>query len=539
MCAQFGELYAPSERNFETALIALNSLQSNAATIAAWTASRKDGTFDWKQEMLHHINAVGIDLKALSVIHVAGTKGKGSTCAFVESILRASGHRTGLYTSPHLIDVRERIRVDGKSVEKEIFAENFWLVWDKLAAARCDKFPSLPPFFRFITLIAFRIFEISKVDASIIEVGIGGRTDATNVFETPVVTGISSLGFDHMNVLGNTLPEIAFEKAGIMKTGIPAFTVPQLPEALQVIEERAGVVEAPLCVTPPLEQYYPQGTVLGLNGIHQQYNAALAIALSQVWLTSSPNSKLQTAKLQTAKLQPTAPDYNPRKNNYLASFAHPSLPLFFTQGLADTKWAGRAQILRLPDHPNLTLYVDGAHTPESAEVCAEWFASSLDKTPPTLPSTPSHFPANSFTSPSPSSTPSSTSQEAINVFVFHCGRGRTPATLLKPITSHPRLSSAFQHAVFPTFAIFPNTAATLTKILYNDNDPAWQKQIVQMWQDMSGMQEGSCQLHTCVADGIDSIKKIASSHPNSRVNVLVTGSLYLVGAVLQVCKVEV
>eukprot|EP00026_Physarum_polycephalum_P006160 Phypoly_transcript_06201.p1 GENE.Phypoly_transcript_06201~~Phypoly_transcript_06201.p1 ORF type:complete len:486 (+),score=72.23 Phypoly_transcript_06201:30-1487(+) len=465
MCALFSELYSPPERNFETALVALNSLQSNAATIAAWTASRRDGTFDWKQEMMHHINAVGIKLDTLSVIHVAGTKGKGSTCAFVESILRASGHRTGLYTSPHLIDVRERIRIDGKAVTKEFFSEQFWLVWDKLAAGRNEKFPSLPPFFRFITLVAFRIFEISKIDASIVEVGIGGRTDATNVFDNPVVTGISSLGFDHMNVLGTTLPEIAFEKAGIMKCGVPAFTVPQLPEALDVIEERARTVEASLCVTTPLEKYYPHGITLGLNGVHQQYNAALAIALSQVWLMSSPKSKLR----------PPTTDYNPKTNNYVTSLVHSSLPPYFAQGLADTKWAGRAQTIRLPDHPNLTIYVDGAHTPESTEVCAEWFASSLDQ--PISSPTP-----QPTTTISDTKTSSTTNEKVLNIFVFHCGRGRAPATLLKPITSHPRLKNAFEVAIFPTFAIF-NTAATLTKILYNDNDPAWQKQIVQTYQE--------------------------------------------------------
>ena len=135
--------------------------------------------------------------------------------------------------------------------------------------------------------------------------------------------------------------------------------------------------------------------------------------------------------------------------------------------------------------------IDGAHTPESAEVCAEWFASSVEKPPPHQHASSTPLPTPPTQQPSPSQPISSSSQqstssqpttaetkEALNVFMFHCGRGRTPATLLKPITSHPRLTNAFELAIFPTFAIFPNTAATLTKILYNDNDPTWQKRIL-------------------------------------------------------------
>lgn len=522
MTTCFGELYTPPERNFENALVALNSLQSNVSTIAAWTASRKDGTIDWKEEVMHHVNAVGINLSELSVIHVAGTKGKGSTCAFVESIIRSSGHRTGLYTSPHLIDVRERIRIDGKILDKEQFASQFWFVWDKLAAARTEKFPTLPPFFRFITLLAFRIFEISKLDACIIEVGIGGRTDATNVFTHPATTGITSLGYDHMNVLGNTLPEIAFEKAGIMKLASPAFSVAQLPEAMQVIEDRARDVGAPLVVPPPLETFFPSGITLGLNGVHQKSNAALAIALSQAWLHSSPNSKFKPSS-------PISPPYLPSVNNYNVLSSSP-LPPFIAKGLTSCRWAGRAQIFQIPEHTNMTFYVDGAHTAESTEACADWFNSCLVSS-----STSTSSSSSSISSTSTNSSPSFTN--SLNVIVFHCGRGRNPGTLLEPITQHSNLK--FDKAIFTTFSIFPNTAATLTKILYNDNDPQWQKQIGEKWQELSGMKPEACELHSCVAEGVDSLKTLAKQNPSTRINVLVTGSLYLVGAVLQVCKVDV
>jgi len=175
----------------------------------------------------------------LKVVHVAGTKGKGSTCTFAESILRSCGFRTGLFTSPHLMDVRERFRLDGLDISEDKFIRYFWWCWNKLKEKTGDDVP-MPAYFRFLALLAFKIFSDEKVDVAVLEVGLGGKYDATNVVRAPVVCGISSLGYDHMEILGNTLGEIAGEKAGILKKGVPAYTVPQPEEAMSVLMRRAS-----------------------------------------------------------------------------------------------------------------------------------------------------------------------------------------------------------------------------------------------------------------------------------------------------------
>eukprot|EP00937_MAST-01D_sp_MAST-1D-sp2_P002800 g2800.t1 len=214
-------------RNFASAWQSLLSLQS--------TGSALEQSFQQRAQVLRMMNfyteTLGLDTSALSVIHVAGTKGKGSTCAFAESILRAHGHRTGFFSSPHLVHVRERFRINGRVVAEGTFLEHFWAVWDGLksasAAAEQAGVPPMPSFFRFLTLIAFRLFRAERVDVLLLEVGMGGRLDATNVVERPVCVGVSTLDLDHTHVLGDTLAAIAREKAGVFKPGVPAFTLPQ------------------------------------------------------------------------------------------------------------------------------------------------------------------------------------------------------------------------------------------------------------------------------------------------------------------------
>ena len=217
-------------------------------------------------------------MDALNVIHVAGTKGKGSTCALVEGILRARGTRVGTFTSPHLMDVRERFRIDGEKVDEETFAREFWWTHDAVRKTCGDL--GMPAYFRFLTLLGLRIFAAAGVEACVLEVGLGGRLDATNVVEKPSVCGISSLGMDHVDILGDTLEKIATEKAGIMKPGAPTFTSPQKPEAMASLERRASEVGAPLRVAKSLDSYEGGGDVdVGLAGPHQRVNAGLAVEL--------------------------------------------------------------------------------------------------------------------------------------------------------------------------------------------------------------------------------------------------------------------
>ena len=185
-------------------------------------------------------------LNKLRVIHVTGTKGKGSTCAMTESILRSSGYSTGLFTSPHLWDVRERIRVNGRPVDKRVFVAAFDDLWAKLES-KGDERVGVPAYFKFLTLLGLKIFVEAGLDVVVLEVGIGGRLDATNCVPPPVAAGFTPLGFDHLELLGNTLPLIATEKSGIIKKGSSACLVVagQPPDAAAVLVGAAARPSAP------------------------------------------------------------------------------------------------------------------------------------------------------------------------------------------------------------------------------------------------------------------------------------------------------
>jgi dihydrofolate synthase/folylpolyglutamate synthase len=202
------------------------------------------------------------------VIHVAGTNGKGSVCAMVDSICRAQGHRTGLFTSPHLVTFRERIRVNGEMVSENAVASGLTTIRNLIA----DWNPH-PTFFEVTTALALKCFSEANIDVAILETGIGGRLDATNAIQSDVSV-ITQIDFDHQEWLGNTLAEIASEKAGIIKRGILVVCAPQRPEAEKVIRARVAESEAPLQVVSTSYD----GSPIGLAGSYQKQNAAVAIA---------------------------------------------------------------------------------------------------------------------------------------------------------------------------------------------------------------------------------------------------------------------
>lgn len=203
--------------------------------------------------------------EGLKIIHVAGTNGKGSVCAMLDAILRRAGFRTGLYTSPHLVDFRERIQIDGTMVAQDAVA-------DGLTELRTlsDEWDHCPTFFEIATVLALDLFAAEGCDFVVLETGMGGRLDATNAV-TPVLSVITPIAMDHAEWLGNSIGKIAVEKAGIIKPGIPVVSARQTGEAEQVLLQRASASRSELTF---VQNPWPHH--IALEGEHQSWNAALA-----------------------------------------------------------------------------------------------------------------------------------------------------------------------------------------------------------------------------------------------------------------------
>lgn len=293
------------------------------------------------------LKQLGNPQEALRCVHVAGTKGKGSTCEMVATCLEACGYTVGLYTSPHLIQLVERFRINRRSIGETAFVEVAKTVLK--AAAALDKDLGPATFFELTTAMAFQHFADQAVDVAVIEVGLGGTLDCTNVI-TPEVAAVSLIGWDHMQILGDTLEEIGLQKAGIFKPGVPALTVPQEPGVRQAMRDYAAKVNAPLQIIGEDIEYsqrfeFPPGEapVLRLNltterndydqiavplrGEHQAVNCALALAIID--------------KLAERGFQCPAERV--------------------LRGLAQTRLEGRFELIS--SSPRLLL--DGAHNPES------------------------------------------------------------------------------------------------------------------------------------------------------------------------------
>ena len=283
--------------DYREAVSYLESLVDYERTPAAAAAAR---TFNLDR-MRRLLAAAGDPHRDLKCLHIAGTKGKGSTAAMAASILQAAGHRVGLYSSPHLVSFRERLRLNGQLVSESAVAALTEKARPWIEALRSEK-TGAPSFFEAYTLLSFLHFREQGAEIAVLETGLGGRLDATNVI-TPLACAITRIARDHMLELGDTLAQIAREKAGIIKPGVPVVSSPQKPEALEVIRAVCQHQHAPLyiagepggpkvsllsasmtgqvCRIDGLARVYDE-LALPLAGEHQLWNAAVAVALIEL-----------------------------------------------------------------------------------------------------------------------------------------------------------------------------------------------------------------------------------------------------------------
>lgn len=292
------------------------------------------------------------NLRCLNIIHIAGTKGKGSTCAFTESILRSHGQRTGkptktgLYSSPHLILPEERIRINSKPLDGNLFAKYFFEVYDLLPQLATPYDPNKdvisrgPRYLQLWALLGLHVFIRERVDCTIFETHHGGEYDATNVVPQPVVTAITTLGMDHIDVLGPTIKNIAWHKSGIYKPGSVALSTTQSEEPAEVLVERAKAQgEAVRFVD--LDPRLPENAVQ-LQPSVQKKNSSLAIAIAEAYL------------MKTAA---------PGASSILTSED-------IEQGISQFSWPGRFHIVPGGSH---TWFLDAAHNEMSVAIAADWF----------------------------------------------------------------------------------------------------------------------------------------------------------------------
>ncbi|WP_310413644.1 folylpolyglutamate synthase/dihydrofolate synthase family protein [Chamaesiphon sp. OTE_8_metabat_110] len=289
--------------------------------------------------------ALGSPHQAVPIIHVAGTNGKGSVCAYLSSVLSAAGYRVGRYTSPHLVDWNERICIDDRPISTEVALSTLSRVIAAIDAAK-----PTPTQFEIVTAAMWLYFAESQVDIAVIEVGLGGRLDETNVCDRPLATIITSIAIDHWQQLGETIAKIAGEKAGILKPNCPAIVGTLPPEAATVVSERIAKLDCPaiwvksaVATCPPADLGSTSFSPLGLPWVESagiKYPLAL---LGEMQLT---NSAIAIATIETLrqagwKISATA----------------------LVTGMANTQWRGRIQWTTWQGHK---LLIDGAHNPAAA-----------------------------------------------------------------------------------------------------------------------------------------------------------------------------
>lgn len=412
--------------------------------------------------------------------------------------------KVGLYTSPHLRFVRERIQINGQPLSEEAFAESFFEIWDQLEDAQrkepvAQNTAQKPLYFRFLTIMALHTFLKERVDASVVECGVGGEYDSTNILQKPIVTGITSLGIDHVGMLGSTLAEIAWHKAGIIKPGIPIFTAPQPQEAMQVLSARAKEKDLTLKIVDVHPEIASNKVTLGLNGDFQKLNASLAVELAASYLRHG------------GKVVETI-----------------SLPDKFRQGLKEVRWPGRCEIRK---EKNLTWCIDGAHTAESIEATSRWY-SSLEECKDDV--------AVAAGCP------------RILLFNQQTRAGSPLLQKLYQIVSHATgYDQPFTHAIFCTNVTYTSSGYRPDLVSINVDESIVknlhvQRELAAAWEQVSGVSDSTRVIITpTIEQAIKACRKISSEWQRQAREspsmqgipmVLATGSIHLIGGVIDVLE---
>jgi folylpolyglutamate synthase len=399
--------------------------------------------------------------------------------------------------------VRERIKINNEPISEELFATCFWEIWDRLEATKPTQDSpdsrsrdGKPVYFHYLTLMALHCFLKEKVGSAVVECGIGGEYDTTNILVRPTVTGVTSLGIDHESLLGDTIESIAWHKAGIFKEDVPAFTVPQPETALQVMHDRAKEKHTGLHI---VTQHAALNDIkLGLQGEFQKINASLAIAVSAQHLQRLGYNGIPSP-LDNAS----------------------QLPQEFKTGLESARLGGRCDMRPDTKIEGLTWYIDGGHTLESIEVAGRWFVDTV--------STPSLSVADTTTT---------------RVLIFN-QQTRDASNLAKRL--HSTLASAlndphpFKNAIFCPNITYKDAGykADLVSINTNKHDIdslKVQRELANTWDRI----DPDSEVHVVgtIEEAIKRARELAES-VDGAVDVMVTGSLHLVGGLIEVLESEV
>lgn len=511
-----------ADRTYESALRHLDSIQSNRHVTSLFStpppsssssSSSKPTAQDLNAqaipEMLEWLSRAGLtqaDLASrLRCIHVAGTKGKGSVCAYLTSILLTQptvAGRVGTYTSPHLVSVRERIQLDGQPISRSLFAQYFFEVWDAfttsaraLASSSSSSSgqniseeelqgPATKPFyFRFLTILALHAFLREGVRSAVVECGIGGEYDSTNILPADAVTAsvVTQLSIDHVGMLGATVPEIAWHKAGVCKAGRKCFALraegPDGDATMRVLRQRAAEKGATLVeVDGAAWEGGVRSETGSLEGEFQKSNQALALLAAAEHLgvlqadPDSPQSGTNSKSLDTLSSR-------------------------FASGLRAAHLRGRCETL--VDGSGITWFIDGAHTSESLAETSTWFARKYKELP--------H-------SPKP-------------ILLFN-QQERDVAKLLGGLQEgiEKKSGPAFGCAVFTRNDLRPAAAGE------QERDLSVQRAAAEVMKGKTQLKD------TVVTDNVsDAVEKIRAIQRDegAEVVVLATGSLHLVGALLR------